>query len=102
MQAYNIFVKRKDTEIKELITAINNNNSKEQIKDNRIRNLELKCRQLQNEAFATERVIHGLREEVKEWQQKLKLEKEERAFFHKNALDTKKKSKLLKVSLQRT
>ena len=71
MQAYNLFVKRKDTEIKELITAISNSNSKEQIRNNRIRNLELKCRQLENEAFATERVIHGLREEVKQWQMKL-------------------------------
>ena len=71
MQAYNLFVKRKDTEIKELITAISNSNSKEQIRNNRIRNLELKCRQLEKEAFATERVIHGLREEVKQWQAKL-------------------------------
>jgi len=74
LQAYNIFVKRKEREIKGVIDAINESNANEQIKDRRIRNLEIKCKSLQNEAFQTERVIYGLREEIKQLQATIKFE----------------------------
>ena len=47
----------------------------------------------------TERVVHGLREDIKKLEAKLQLETEEKDFFHKNALDTKRKYKIIKVCL---
>ena len=38
----------------------------------------------------TERVVYGLREEIKQLQAQLQLEKEEKDYFHKNALESKK------------
>jgi len=39
--------------------------------------------------------------EIKQWREKFKLEVEEKEFFHKQALDAKRKNKLLKVAIGR-
>lgn len=39
--------------------------------------------------------------EIKSWKEKQKLETEEKEFFHKQALDAKRKNKLLKVAIGR-
>jgi len=39
--------------------------------------------------------------EIKKWKEKHKIEVEEKEFFHKQALDAKRKNKLLKVAIGR-
>ena len=67
MQAYNIFVKNKESEIKNFVKTLNETNSNHSLTQQKIRNLEIKCARLQDEAFKTERVIHGLRQEIKSY-----------------------------------
>lgn len=55
----------KEREIKNIIDTINDRNTKVNIKDKEIRDLKIKVKSLQNEAFMTERVVHGLREDIK-------------------------------------
>jgi len=58
-------VNGKEREIKNIIDTINDRNTKVNIKDKEIRDLKIKVKSLQNEAFMTERVVHGLREDIK-------------------------------------
>ena len=42
-----------------------------------------------------------MKKEIKMWKEKLNIEAEEKEFFHKQALDAKRKNKLLKVAIGR-
>lgn len=48
-----------------------------------------------------EKLKEGLRAKVKEWKSKFDQEKSEKDFFHKQALDAKRKNKLLKIAVGR-
>ena len=52
-------------------------------------------------AFKNERDNEKLKLEVKQLKDKFKIQEEESDFFHKNALESKKKLKLCKVALNR-
>ena len=45
--------------------------------------------------------IIGLNKDLKNWKEKHKSEVEEKDFYHKQALDAKRKNKLLKVAISR-
>lgn len=101
LQAYNIYVKRKEKELRELIDALNVKNSNNNIKDQRITQLEITIDQMRQDAFAYERKLEALTRDIKTWKEKHKNELEEKDFFHKQALDAKRKNKLLKVAIGR-
>jgi hypothetical protein len=101
LQAYNIYVKRKEKELRELIDALNVKNSNNNIKDQRITQLEITIDQMRQDAFAYERKLEALNRDIKTWKEKHKNELEEKDFFHKQALDAKRKNKLLKVAIGR-
>lgn len=42
-----------------------------------------------------------MKKENKQWREKLKVETEEKEFYHKQALDAKRKNKLLQVAIGR-
>lgn len=54
MQAYNIYVKRKEKELRELIAALNEKNSNNNFKDMRISQLEVTIDQMRKDAFQYE------------------------------------------------
>lgn len=101
LQAYNIYVKRKEKELRELIDALNLKNSNNNIKDHKITQLEITIDQMRQDAFAYERKLEALTRDIKTWKEKHKNELEEKDFFHKQALDAKRKNKLLKVAIGR-
>lgn len=56
---------------------------------------------MRQDAFAYERKLEALTRDIKTWKEKHKNELEEKDFFHKQALDAKRKNKLLKVAIGR-
>lgn len=101
LQAYNIYVKRKEKELRELIAALDEKNSNNNIKDMRISQLEVSLEQMRKDAFGYEQNTAKLMKTIKEQSEKFKLETEEKDFYHKQALDAKRKNKLLKLAIGR-
>lgn len=83
LQAYNIYVKRKEKELVKLITALDEKNSNNNFKDMRISQLEVTIDQMRKDAFSYEQKQEQLIKEIKSGKQKLKVETEEKEFFHK-------------------
>ena len=63
--------------------------------------MEVTIDQMRKDAFTYEQKQEMLIKEVKLWKEKQKVESEEKEFFHKQALDAKRKNKLLKVAIGR-
>lgn len=101
LQAYNIYVKKKEKELKGLIEKLDKNNEGNNVKEKRITTLEKAIDSLRSEASSQEEKITALKTDIKVLQEKYKLEIEEKEFFHKQALDAKRKNKLLKVAITR-
>lgn len=101
LQAYNIYVKRKEKELHDLIFALHEKNKGSSFKETRISNLELTVKQLREKANEDEKEMEIMKKESKVWKEKLKVETEEKDFYHKQALDAKRKNKLLKVAIGR-
>ena len=101
LQAYNIYVKRKEKELRELIDALNEKNQRSNFKDLRISQLEVTIDQMRKDAYSYEQKMEQLQKNVKSWKEKHKMEIEEKEFYHKQALDAKRKNKLLKVAIGR-
>lgn len=101
LQAYNIYVKRKEKELHDLIFALHEKNKGSSFKETRISNLELTVKQLREKANEDEKEMEIMKKESKAWKEKLKVETEEKDFYHKQALDAKRKNKLLKVAIGR-
>jgi|TARA_B110001450_G_C17549624_1_gene452097 hypothetical protein len=57
--------------------------------------------QLRNKANEDEKEIETIKKDQKIWKEKFKNETEEKDFYHKQALDAKRKNKLLKVAIGR-
>ena len=83
LQAYNIDVKRKEKELRELIDALNVKNSNNNIKDQRITSLEITIDSMRQDAFKYERKIEAQNKDIKTWKEKYNNELEEKDFFHK-------------------
>lgn len=56
---------------------------------------------MRKDIFEQEQKIIGLNKDLKNWKEKHKSEVEEKEFYHKQALDAKRKNKLLKVAISR-
>lgn len=101
LQAYNIYVKRKEKELRSLIDALDEKNSNNNNKELRIQQHEITIQKMRKDQFAYEQQLEQLKKEKKEWIQKYNIKEEEKEFFHKQALDAKRKNKLLKVAIGR-
>ena len=56
---------------------------------------------MRTQAFKYESDIEDYKKQVKSQKEKVKMETEEKEFYHKQALDAKRKNKLLKVAIGR-
>lgn len=56
---------------------------------------------MRDKANEDEKEIEIMKKDSKMWKEKLKVETEEKDFYHKQALDAKRKNKLLKVAIGR-
>ena len=94
-------MKRKEKELRELVTALNEKNSNNNFKDMRISQLEVTISKMRTQAFKYESDIEDFKKALKSQKEKYKMETEEKEFYHKQALDAKRKNKLLKVAIGR-
>lgn len=101
LQAYNIYVKRKEKDLRDMIDKLDEKNSKNNFKDLKIQQQEVTIDRMRDDAQKYEQKQEALKKEIKMWKEKLKIEQEEKEFFHKQALDAKRKNKLLKVAIGR-
>lgn len=101
MQAYNIYVKNKETELKRLIDDITNKLGDKVANDKKMKRLELNEHILKGKAVDQGNEIAKLKKEISNANTRLEAEKQEKMFYHCIALENKKQKKLLKVSLAR-
>jgi chromosome segregation ATPase len=101
MTAYNIYVKKKEKDLIEIIQTLELRNKKNNLLDLKIKNLEAHIVKLRHEANESENAKEKLRRDIREQKSKCDLEREEKEFYHKQALEAKKKNKLFKVAVGR-
>lgn len=101
LQAYNIFVKNKEKELKDFITEMESRSDDKKAMDLKIRKLETEKFKMHQKNYKVECTVEHLKAEISALKAKLKSETDEKEFFHKNAIESKKKLKLTKVALKR-
>ena len=69
--------------------------------DLKIRKLETEKFKMHQKHYQTECTVEHLKGEIAALKHKLSVEQEEKEFYHKNAIESKKKLKLTKVALKR-
>ena len=101
MQAYNIYVKKKEKELLEMIHELENRNKNNNLLDQKIKTLESSVLKLRKETEVSEKTKESLRQNIRDLKQWLDQEKQEKDFYHKAAQEAKKQNKLLKVAVAR-
>jgi hypothetical protein len=101
MQAINIYIIRKETDLRQLIHDFQAKSTNINLKDQKIIKLENTISKLRKQAFETGATTDKLNFKVKDIQQRYKAEREEKEFFHRCALDAKKEAKILKIAISR-
>ena len=72
-----------------------------EIKDIKIQKLEATVSKLRRENAETEKAKVKMRDEIRNWKKKYEYEQTEHEFYQKNAMESKRKNKLLKVAVGR-
>ncbi len=70
LKGYNIYVKRKEKELRELIDKLNEKNSNNTLKDEKINNLEKTIHAIREDQIKQEKEKEGLNDKVKYWKTK--------------------------------
>jgi hypothetical protein len=70
LKGYNIYVKRKEKELRELIEKLNEKNSNNTLKDEKISNLEKTIYAIRSEQLKMEKEKEKVSEKVKYWKTK--------------------------------
>lgn len=100
-QAYNIFVKNKEAELKQLIDDITQRLGDKVANDRKMKRLELNEFIMREKANEQVTEITQLRKDIQSLKVRITSEQEEKTFYHSIAIENKKQNKLLKVSLTR-
>ena len=100
MQAYNIQVKKKEQDLLKAMEELASEQNAE-IKDIKIQKLEASLSKLRRENQDSEKAKEKLREDIRNWKKKYEYEQTEHEFYQKNAMESKRKNKLLKVAVGR-
>lgn len=90
MQAYNIFVKRKEVEFKDLIDEVTNRLGDKVQNDKKMKRLELNEHIMKGKAVEWGNQIGQLQKDLLTAQTRLESEKAEKMFYHSVALENKK------------
>eukprot|EP00347_Sterkiella_histriomuscorum_P006958 403350786 len=101
LKGYNIYVKRKEKELRDLIQKLSDKNQTVSFKDDKLTGMEVQLNQLRNDQMKSEKQKEELRDKIKLWKNKAEMFESEKNFLTKQTMDTKKKNKLLKVAIGR-
>ena len=81
LKGYNIYVKRKEKELRELIEKLNEKNSNNTLKDEKINNLERTIHAIRDEQIKMEKVKEAQAEKIKYWKTKSNGYEQEKNFL---------------------
>eukprot|EP00347_Sterkiella_histriomuscorum_P023615 403333985 len=101
LKGYNIYVKRKEKELRELIDKLNEKNSNNTLKDEKINNLERTIHAIREDQIKQEKEKEALNEKVKYWKTKALGYEQEKDFLQNQIMDAKRQNKLLKLAIGR-
>ena len=68
LKSYNIYVKRKEKELRELIDKLNEKNSNNTLKDEKISNLEKTIQSIRDDQIRMEKEKDEMGKKIKKWQ----------------------------------
>lgn len=101
LKSYNIYVKRKEKELRELIDKLNEKNSNNTQKDEKINNLEKTIKSIRDDQIRMEKEKDDQAKKIKKWQSRANNFEQERDFLQKQVLESKRQNKLLKLAIGR-
>ena len=101
LKSYNIYVKRKEKELRELIDKLNEKNSNNTQKDEKINNLEKTIKSIRDDQIRMEKEKDEQAKKIKKWQSRSNNFEQERDFLQKQVLESKRQNKLLKLAIGR-
>ena len=101
LKSYNIYVKRKEKELRELIDKLNKKNSNNTLKDEKINNLEKTIQSIQDDQIRMEKEKDDQGKKIKKLVSKSSNLEQERDFLQKQVLEAKRQNKLLKLAISR-
>ena len=101
LKGYNIYVKRKEKELRELIEKLNQKNSNNTLKDEKINNLEKTIASIRDDQIKMEKHKDEQAKMIKKWKTKATNMEQERDFLNHQVLESKRQNKLLKMAISR-
>lgn len=101
LKGYNLYVKRKERELRELIERLNEKNSNNTLKDEKIINLERTIFLIRDDQIKMEKTKDQMAEEIKKLKAKSNNMEQERDFLQQQVLESKRQNKLLKMAINR-
>ena len=81
LKGYNIYVKRKEKELRELIEKLNEKNSNNTLKDEKINNLEKTIQSIRDDQIRMEKEKDEMKKEKEKWKSKANNIEQERDFL---------------------
>lgn len=101
LKGYNIYVKQKEKDLRELIEKLNAKNSNNTLKDEKIQKLETTISAIRQDQIKQEREKEKLNETIRFWKTKAQGYEQEKNFLQQQIMDAKKQNKLLKLAIGR-
>lgn len=101
LKGYNIYVKKKEKELRQLIEKLNEKNSNNTLKDEKITNLELQIHKLRGEQIKLDEAKEKQKKETLKWKTKAQILEEDKKFLECQIKDAKRHNKLLKLAIGR-
>ena len=90
LKGYNLYVKRKEKELRELIERLNEKNSNNTLKDEKIINLERTIFLIRDDQVRMEKEKDEQTKKIKKWQSKANNMEQERDFLQQQVLESKR------------
>lgn len=101
LKGYNIYVKQKEKDLRELIEKLNEKNSNNTLKDEKISKLENTISAIREDQIRQERDKEKLNENVRYWKTKAQGQEQENKFLQQQIMDAQRQNKLLKLAIGR-
>jgi chromosome segregation ATPase len=89
LKGYNIYVKKKEKELRQLIDTLNKKNSTSNTKDQKINELNSHIQKIRNEQMNLEKMREKQRKETLKWRSKAENLDEDCKFLQKQVKETK-------------
>lgn len=101
LKGYNIYVKKKEKELRQLIDKLNQKNTTSNTKDKKINDLNTTISKIKEDQINLEKIKEKQKKEALKWRSKAENLDEDCKFLQKQVKETKKQNQLLKLAITR-